>query len=271
MGTGGTPVPLTPYQEEVARLLSANRTFDSYLAGGAAIHLEPQTTRYSNDLDYFHDSAERVAEAFTLDRACLSGAGHDVAIEMSLPGYVRATVTKGETSTKVEWAHDSAWRFMPTVRHDLAGYTLHPIDLAINKLLALAGRDEPRDYLDILDLHRCTLPIGALCWAAAGKDPGYTPFALLDILRRRGKYQPEDFARLRLTEPVNLPALKAYWAAALADADEFIRSRPPAEVGCLYYSPRLSRFVVPGADGADDAVPHYGRPGGVLPRIVEGE
>lgn len=261
-------MPLTPYQEEVARLLSSNRTFDSYLAGGAAIHLEPSTTRYSNDLDYFHDSADRVAEAFNADTALLRAGGHAVAIELQLPGYVRATVGRGPDRTKVEWAHDSAWRFMPTVRHEVVGFTLHPVDLAINKLLALAGRDEPRDFLDILDLDRRTLPLGALCWAAAGKDPGFTPLALLEILRRRGKYHAEDFARLHLVEPVNLPALKARWLTALEEADTFVRNRPPSEVGCLYYSRTLERFVAPGTPGSDDAVPHYGRPGGVLPRVL---
>lgn len=270
MGGRGAPVPLTPYQEEIARLLSSNRSFDSYLAGGAAIHLEPNTTRYSNDLDYFHDSTERLAEAFDADVSLLERAGHRVSVEMRLPGYVRAVMAKDAMSTKVEWAHDSSWRFMPTVKHDLVGYTLHPIDLATNKLLALAGRDEPRDFLDILELHRRTLSIGALCWAAAGKDPGFTPLALLDILRRRGKYHPEDFARLRLTQPVNLPALKTQWLEALAAAESFIRSRPPQEVGCLYYSRRLERFVTPGASGSDEAVPHYGRPGGILPRVLDG-
>ena len=205
-------MPLTPYQEEVARLLSAHRTFDSYLAGGAAIHLEPRSTRYSNDLDYFHDSVERVATAFADDARQLAQAGHEVAIEMQLPGYIRATVSRDGASTKVEWAHDSAWRFLPTVRHDVVGFVLHPIDLAVNKLLALAGRDEARDFLDILDLDRRTLPLGALCWAAAGKDPGFTPLALLEILRRRGKYHREDFARLSLTAPVDLPTLKAQMA-----------------------------------------------------------
>jgi len=57
-------VPLTPFQAGVARLLAANRSPDSYLAGGAALHIEPNTNRYSDDLDYFHDSFERVAEAF---------------------------------------------------------------------------------------------------------------------------------------------------------------------------------------------------------------
>lgn len=262
-------MPLTPYQEEVARLLSVNRSFDSYLAGGAAIHLEPHTRRYSNDLDYFQDSVERVASAHTDDVRQLRDAGHEVATEIRLPGYIRATVSRGDARTKVEWAHDSAWRFLPTIRSEVAGYTLDPIDLAINKLLALVGRDEPRDYLDILDLHARTLPLGALCWAAAGKDPGFTPFSLLEILRRRGKYHPEDFARLNLVEPVDLPALKTLWLAALADADAFVRSRPPDEAGCLYYSPGLARFVAPGPEGPSDAVPHYGRPGGVLPRILD--
>jgi hypothetical protein len=262
-------VPLTPYQEAIARLLAANRSADSYLAGGAAIHIDPRTTRYSNDLDYFHDSVERLAEAFARDERQLTGSGHDVAVDVRLPGYVRAVVSQGRASTKVEWAHDSAWRFMPTIRHDVAGYVLHPVDVAVNKLLALAGRDEPRDFLDILDLHARTLPLGALCWAAAGKDPGFTPLLLLDILRRRGKYRPEDFMRLTLAAPLDLPALKGQWLAALDEADAFIHGRPPGEIGCLYYSPGLARFVAPGADGPADAVPHFGRPGGVLPRILD--
>ena len=48
----------------------------------------------------------------------------------------------------------------------------------------------------------------------------------------------------------------------------FVRRRPPSEAGCLYYSPSQARFVSPG-DHAGDAVPHYGRPGGVLPHVVE--
>ena len=262
-------MPLTPYQEEVARLLSVNRTPDSYLAGGAAIHIEPHTTRYSNDLDYFHDSVERVASAYADDERTLRASGHLVAGEIRLPGYIRATVSRDGASTKVEWAHDSAWRFMPTIRSEIAGYTLHPIDLAVNKLLALAGRDEARDFLDILDLHDRVLSVGALCWAAAGKDPGFTPLALLEILRRRGKYHADDFARLRLERTVDLPALKARWLGALADTETFVRGRPPNEMGCLYHSPSLERFVTPGADSPRDAVPHFGRPGGVLPRVLE--
>ncbi len=258
-------MPLTNFQAEVARVIAASRDEESHLAGGAALNLEPNTKRYSNDLDYFHDSVERVAEAFEADRHLLDAAGFDIEVEMRQPGYVRALVSRGGESTKVEWAHDSAWRFMPVVADPRVGYRLHPIDLAVNKVLTLAGRDEPRDFLDILEIHDAILPLGALCWAAAGKDPGFTPSSLLDLLRRRGKYREEDFARLHLATPVDLHAMKRKWLAMLDEAEAFIAKRPPDELGCLYYSRSTDRFVEPRGDWAD-VVPHHGRPGGVLPR-----
>lgn len=74
---------------------------------------------------------------------------------------------------------------MPLVRDELGGLLLHPIDLAINKVLALAGRDEPRDFVDILFVHRSVLPLAGLSWAAVGKDPGLSPLSLLELLKRR--------------------------------------------------------------------------------------
>ena len=262
-------MPLTRFQGHIARLLATNRSPDSHLAGGAALHMEPRSDRYSNDLDYFHDSAERVATAFEADRKLLLADGCSVNIDMNQPGYLRALVQKGDESTKIEWAHDSAWRFMPTVLTDDYGYVLHPIDLAVNKVLALVGRNEVRDFVDVLRCHRDVLPLGALCWAAAGKDPGFTPLSLLELLRRRGVHRPEELARLHLATPVDLPTLKSEWLAALDSADAFIRSRPPEEVGCLYYSPSAHAFVDP--DGHPDATPHFGRPGGVIPRGLEGD
>jgi hypothetical protein len=264
-------VPLTAYQADLARLLSKQRTPDSYLAGGAALHIEPNTRRFSNDLDYFNDSFERVARAFEDDRKALVASGYEVEVEVSQPGFVRALVKRDKQATKIDWAHDTAWRFLPTVMHEVSGYQLHPIDLAINKLLALVGRNEPRDFLDVIDVHDKTLPLGALCWAGAGKDPGYTPLSLLDLARRRGSYRAEDFARLHLASPVDLPDLKRRWQAALDHAAAFIAARPPSEVGCLYYSKRERRFVAPEPGEATDAVPHYGRPGGILPTPVPSE
>jgi hypothetical protein len=260
-------VPLTPYQAELGRLLSVNRAEDSYLAGAAALLAEPNTVRYSQDLDYFHDSAERVAVAFEADRATLLASGHTVQPELSQPGYIRALVARGDDAAKVEWAHDSSWRFMPVMRHQFFGYQLHPVDLAVNKVLALAGRDEPRDLLDTIQCHQQILPLGAMVWAACGKDPGFSPLSLLELLRRRGKVRPEELARLHLARPIDTKELKAAWLGALEQAEAFVRARPATEVGCVYYSATLGHFVEPGPDG--EALPHYGRPGGVLPRVVE--
>jgi hypothetical protein len=260
-------MPLTAFQAELARLLAVNRSPDSYLAGGAAINIEPNTARYSNDLDYFQDSVERVARACAEDRKLLLDNGYLISIDLQQPGYVRATLHKEEQSTKIEWSHDSAWRFMPTLLHEEYGYQLHPIDLAINKVLALVGRNEARDFVDTLHVSENVLTLGALCWSAAGKDPGFTPLSLLELLRRRGKYQPQDFERLMLAQPVDLPAMKQKWIAALDSADMFIRSRPAEEIGCLYYSPSRKRFVEPDSKAPGDEVPHFGRPGGVLPGI----
>jgi len=260
-------MPLTDYQAILARLLSENRTFDSYLAGGAAILIEPNTMRFSRDLDYFHDSEARVAGAYSSDRGLLETAGYAVNVDLNQPGFVRAIVRKDGQATKIEWARDSDWRFMPTLRDDRVGYVLHPVDLATNKVLALAGRDEPRDVLDALHLHRRVLVLGALCWAACGKDPGFTPLSLLELLRRRGRVREEDLIRLDLAEPVDLNELKRAWLEALDSVEPFVRSRPTEEIGCLYYSASRQVFVDPRE--VADAVPHHGRPGGVLPQVVD--
>lgn len=262
-------MPVTQHQAAIAKLLAVNRSPDSYLAGGAALHFEPQTIRYSNDLDYFHDSEKRVAEAFEADNALLVKNGYQVLIEMHQPGYIRAVVRRGDSATKIEWAHDSAWRFMPTEYHEDRGYSLHPVDLATNKILALAGRDEPRDFLDVIDVHDRILTLGALCWAACGKDPGFTPDSLLELLRRRGKYHPEEFLRLKLNMAIDLVALKQKWLKMLDSAQTLVRQLPAAEVGCLYYSLPEKKFVSPPVENRPKSiVPHFGKMGGVLPRIM---
>lgn len=261
-------MPLTPFQSALGLLLSVNRSEDSYLAGGAAILAAPNTRRYSQDLDYFHDSAARVATAFESDRKTLEAHGYSVDAEISQAGYVRAVIRMNGAAAKVEWAQDSSWRFMPVIKSEAFGFQLHPIDLATNKVLALAGREEPRDLVDTIYLHQNVLALGALVWAATGKDPGFSPSSLLELLRRRGKVRPEDLARLHLSEPVDVKVLKQDWLSALDSAEGFIAKRSPDEAGCLYFSVSAKTFVDPDSSITGKSIPHYGRPGGVLPALV---
>ena len=267
-------MPLTVFQQTLLADLARDRSDVGYLAGGAALHFAPNSARYSDDLDFFHDALDRVAVAYQSDHARLGTAGYSITLEVSQPGFIRAIVARGpdatRVATRVDWAHDSAWRFMPLVRDPVGGLLLHPVDLAVNKMLALAGRDEARDFVDILFVHTRVLPIGALVWAAVGKDPGFTPLSLLELLKRRGRNRPEDFARLHLATPFDVTAAKTQWLSALDDAEQFARSAPPDDAGCLYWSVSARAFVLPAiADIADKrVVPHFGRLGGVLPRLV---
>jgi hypothetical protein len=91
--------------------------------------------------------------------------------------------------------------------------------------------------------------------------------SLLELLRRRGRVRAEDLARLDLAEPIDLHAMKRAWLEALDSVEPFVASCPPEEIGCLYYSASQRAFVDPRE--VTDAAPHFGRPGGVLPRITD--
>ncbi len=265
-------MPITDFQLQILAELAHSRTNDRYLAGGAALHFAANSIRHSDDLDFFHDSVERVASTFEADRAQLDRAGYDVDVTLSQPGFVRAIVRRGTDATRIDWAHDSAWRFMPLQRDPLGGLLLHQVDLAANKILALAGRDEPRDYVDTLFVHANVLPLAGLVWAAVGKDPGFTPLSLLELLRRRGKHRPEDIARLQLTEPFDATGAKQMWLQALEAAERFARTRPPEELGCLYFATAEQRLVIPRSDAdleSQELVTHFGSPSSVLPQVAD--
>ncbi len=48
-------MPLTPFQATILRLIAANRSQASHLAGASAIHAAPASIRFSGDLDLFQE------------------------------------------------------------------------------------------------------------------------------------------------------------------------------------------------------------------------
>jgi hypothetical protein len=262
-------MPLTPLQSEVLALLADQRNPESHLAGATGLLMAKSSPRRSHDLDFFHDAEEDVARAFASDRAVLEHRGFLVWVSLSQPGFIRADIGRPDAATvRVDWAHDSRWRFMPPVRLEHAGYVLHPVDLAVNKVLALAGRDEVRDFVDILYLVDRVLPLGALAWAAAGKDPGLNPAMLLDLLARKGRIQQRELDRLDLARPIDAGEAAQHFRHAVESGREWVSTRPPDEAGCLYRRPGSALFFAPGPGEA--CVPHRGAPGGVIPVLGEG-
>src|SRR6266446_3229966 len=204
-------MPLTAFQREVARVLAANRNPESHIAGGAVINRGENGIRISDDLDIFHDLAASVAASAEADAQALCDAGYAVAWTLRGEAIFRAQVTRGEDRVRLDWTMDSAFRFFPALPDEEFGYCLHQADLATNKVLALAGRSEIRDFLDMLLIDRTYLSLGAVIWAACGKDPGFTPALLLDHTNRHSRYQESDLKGENLARPVDLRELKQQW------------------------------------------------------------
>ncbi len=260
-------MPLTPFQREVARLLAAHRNPDSHVAGGAVVNRSDASPRYSADLDLFHDSAGSVAACADADVAELTKQGLKVEWLTRQPGFFRAQATRGADSIKFEWCADSAFRFFPAQTDPDFGYSLHPADLATNKVLALAGRSEIRDLLDILYLHDGYLSLGAVCWAACGKDEGFTPWSLLDHAKRNTKFRQADLASEHLARPVALPDLKERWLAAASEAEDLFTRLPAREVGCLYLDKAGAPVTPdPGGEAFPTLIRHLGSLRGARPK-----
>src|SRR5881296_2136244 len=173
-------MPLGVFEREVLRLLASNRNPDSFVAGATVLHQTHASPRISKDIDVFHDTAESILDAVRKDTATLTDHGYSIEIPRPQPTFYRGFVRKGSQQTKIEWVYDSAFRFYPVEPDPELGYRLNFWDSATNKILALAGRNEVRDYMDVIWLHEQHLQLGALAWAASGKDAGLTPDFILE-------------------------------------------------------------------------------------------
>lgn len=224
---------VTTLQRRVCQVLAQERKRrgESYVAGGVALNDAVAARRISRDIDVFHDTDAALVTNWTSDRAALESAGLRVDTVRELPAFVEARVSDATDSVLVQWARDSAFRFFPLVEHETFGLTLHPFDLATNKVLALVGRREPRDWIDVVECHDKLQPLGYLAWAAAGKDPGFSPARLIEECARTRYVQSEidslDFAG----PPPQAAVISARWHEALMEAREIVRSLPAEQVG----------------------------------------
>jgi len=267
---------LTEFQRGVCRLLAENRirSGESYVAGGAALNELLHASRRSRDIDLFHDTEQALAASWRADRDSLEAKGHHVSVVRERPTFVEAEVRRGSEGVIIQWAHDSAYRFFPLVRHEELGLVLHPFDLATSKVLALAGRVEPRDFVDTLTCDREVQPLGLLAWAACGKDPGWSPAAILEQAARTARYSEAELRGLDYDgEPPRAAELSQRWHGALAAAREVTALLPAREAGraVMVRDGGLFREEPQALREAllqDQLVYHEGSIGGAFPRIL---
>ncbi|HZQ52907.1 MAG TPA: nucleotidyl transferase AbiEii/AbiGii toxin family protein [Bryobacteraceae bacterium] len=258
-------MPLTKLQSHVLRLLAAERSPDSYIAGGIAINREGP--RFSGDIDIFQDTEQRLEAAAQADARALIDAGLKFTWKKIVTGKRDAEVEGLGDRMRLEWVHDSAFRFFPTQRDEVFGYVLHPVDLATNKTSAAADRREPRDIVDLVTIHETILPLGAAICAAVGRFPGQSPEEMLADITRHSRFTAEEFRVLATERPIDVPDLHRRIRGMLEDAAEFISRIPSDAVGVVFLE--KEKAVQPDLGALEKYQRHSGAPGGVWPSSPE--
>lgn len=267
---------LTAFQRRICRLIAQNRlsSGESYIAGGTALNALLKAPRISGDIDIFHDTTEALRRSWEQDRNVLTDAGFQISILRETPAYVQALAQSAGERVLMEWARDSAFRFFPLVEDEQMGLTLHPFDLATNKVLALAGRLEIRDWIDVQECSRSIQHLGLLIWAACGKDPGFSPPALLNEASRSSHYSQEEMNRLDFGGAIpDIGALSRQWKATMKEARDLIEMLPAEQAGqCLLT--RSGALFTGTTQELKNAIEsgklfwHQGTVGGVLPTVT---
>ena len=266
---------LTRFQSDVLRLLATNRRNnpESYVAGGLALNYRLGTPRVSRDIDVFHDSEQALSVSWESDQKTLTENGYLIKPFRIYPTFVEAMVSKDDNAIEIQWATDSAYRFFPLQDDPVTGFTLHPFDLATNKLSALVGRTEVRDWIDVIACVKQLQPLAFLLSSACVKDPGFSPPSMLEYVARRHYNQVEIDEKILPQGAYNAAALCRFWHEEVARARQTLEMLPREEAGKAVMTDEGVLFT--GSDNdfqtaltANKIVFHSGHLGGVWPKIV---
>ena len=152
--------------------------------------------------------------------------------------FVEAVVRQGSDYVDIQWVQDLAFRYFPLQTHPDFGLTLHPFDLATNKVLALVGRREVRDWIDTIECCDRLQPLGFLAWAASGKDIGLNPVFILGEAARTTRYSQLEVDEEKFDGPKpNCSDLAVRWKQMLREAEEIVDILPADHVGTCVLDP----------------------------------
>lgn len=185
-----------------------------YLTGGTALSYFYLQHRKSNDLDFF-TSLEEIILPFSrkLEDALNT---HQMVIQRhrGIHSFVELSAEKGNESTIVHLAYDSAFRFEQTKEFpEFHGLKVDSfIDIAVNKLLALFGRANLRDFIDVFYLVKTgKFNPDELMEKAKIKDPGFDLYWLGVALERINIFKDDSPEMLLILSPVDFKELLAFF------------------------------------------------------------
>ena len=182
---------LSALQERVAALVAAlPESADFVLAGGAAMAAHDMLDRATRDLDYFArpDDAAAVQQFADAFEDAAKTAGLEVRRKRQAETFVRFAVRDGDEDCEVDVGID--YRALDSVPTRY-GPALDLRELGADKVLAIFGRAEPRDFVDLAELTR-RVPFDELVAVASEKDPGLDLAVLGQFMERVQSMRPES-------------------------------------------------------------------------------
>jgi hypothetical protein len=159
------------------------------LAGGGALIVRGDVDRGTRDLDFFGltiESVDRLAPA--VERA-LTRAGMEIVTLQSNQGFVRLVASQGGELCEIDLAADA--RLFP-IDTGPGIPTLTGEELAVDKVLAIFGRAEARDFIDLAAVEP-RYGFERLCELAAEKDRGFSAHVFGEMLYRFDRLQRREF------------------------------------------------------------------------------
>ncbi|HEY5110769.1 MAG TPA: nucleotidyl transferase AbiEii/AbiGii toxin family protein [Acidimicrobiales bacterium] len=181
---------LTPLQEQIAQIIGdALEGSDFALAGGAALISQGLVDRRTRDLDFFGSSSPVLSERLQQIIHSLVREGFQVEIDQQNERFVRLEVTGLGEETDVDFGIDS--RLFPPDQgaHSLV---LSSRELAVDKVLAIFGRAEPRDFVDLAALTQF-FDIEELFAEAVRKDRGFNLAVFAEMTSRFNHLPRREF------------------------------------------------------------------------------
>lgn len=207
---------LTLLQQELIELITALPEAERFaLAGGAALIARGVVDRLTEDLDYFTVDPEAVGQLADAIARSATDVGFDVRTVQSGGTFVRLEVVRGSETCQVDLAQDV--RIRPLEKTSM-GPVLALEELAADKVLAVFGRAEARDFVDLHAL-RSRFEWPRLLELAAEKDAGFDVDHFLAALGAFGRLEPSEF-------PLDEDRYRALrddvsaWRAALSRVDD---------------------------------------------------
>lgn len=205
---------LTNLQKKILILFSKLKDKNAfYLTGGTALSAFLLKHRKSNDLDFFTNIEELISPVSQKLEVCLKN--EDLGVERSrgFHSFVELSVSSKEDFTVIHFALDSPFRFeQPFDIGEIPGLKVDSlIDIATNKLLALFGRAELRDFIDVYFLTREHYNKDELIRKAAQKDPGFDLYWLGVAMERINDFSDDSPDMYLLTRKCTAVELKEFF------------------------------------------------------------